>query len=136
MGTPGLSGNDKTSHFSKNFYQRSDRELSTRLMYKQKKKTGSFCRKNFLMTSILMWFSSHFQGKHFPTTLNKTTYFLMHISISEFFIPLCCRQSGCPILHLLGIQYTIHGYLPILQSNYQHKLRISKEHIILHCIPF
>ena len=40
-----------------------------------------------------MWCSSHLHGKQFPSILNKTTYFHMHISISEFVIPLCCRYQ-------------------------------------------
>ena len=45
------------------------------------------------MTSLLMWFSSHLQGKQLPITRNKATYFYMHISFSEFIIPLCCRYQ-------------------------------------------
>ena len=45
------------------------------------------------MTSLLMWCSSHLQGKQLPITRNKTTYFHMHISISEFVMPLCCRYQ-------------------------------------------
>ena len=33
--------------------------------------SDNFCRKNCLMTSILMWCSYHLQGKQFPTTCNK-----------------------------------------------------------------
>ena len=29
------------------------------------------------MTSLLLWYSSHLQGKQFPITRNKTTYFQM-----------------------------------------------------------
>ena len=37
--------------------------------------------------------SSHLYGKQFPCILNKTTYFHMHIYISKFVIPLCCRYQ-------------------------------------------
>ena len=54
--------------------------------------SDNLCRKNCLMTSLLMC-SSHIQGKQFPITHNKTTYFHIHISISGFVIPLCCRYQ-------------------------------------------
>ena len=43
-----------------------------------------------------------FTSKQLPSSLNETRHFHMHISISisEFIIPLCCRVSGCPTLHL------------------------------------
>ena len=50
-------------------------------------------RRNCLLTSPLMWCSLHLQGKQFQITRNKTTYFHMYISISEFIIPLCCRYQ-------------------------------------------
>ena len=55
--------------------------------------SDNFCRKHCLLTSILMCCSSHLHGKQFTNILNKTTYFHMHISISEIFIPLCCRYQ-------------------------------------------
>ena len=35
--------------------------------------SGSFCRKNCLMTSLLIWGSSRLEGKQFPILHNKTT---------------------------------------------------------------
>ena len=43
----------------------------------------NFCREHSLITSLLMWGSSHLQGKQFPITCINTTYFHMHISISQ-----------------------------------------------------
>ena len=42
---------------------------------------------------LLMCCSSYLHGKQFPSIHNKTTYFHMHIYISEFVIPLCCRYQ-------------------------------------------
>ncbi len=50
-------------------------------------------RKHCLMTSLLMCCSSQLYRKPFPSILNKTTYFHMHIYISEFVIPLWCRYQ-------------------------------------------
>ena len=56
--------------------------------------SDNFCRKHCLLTSLLMCCFSHLHGKQFPSILNKTTYFHMHIYISEFVIPLCCRHQA------------------------------------------
>ena len=55
--------------------------------------SDNFCRKHCLLTLLLMCCSSHLHGKQFPSILNKTTYFHMHIYISEFVIPLCCGDQ-------------------------------------------
>ena len=44
------------------------------------------------LTLNMVLFSS--SRKQFPITRNKTIYFHMHISISEYGIPLCCRYQG------------------------------------------
>ena len=71
----------------------------------------NLCRKHCLMTSLLVWCASHLQGKQLPSTLRKSPYFHLHISVSEFSISLCCRASGCPTLHLQGI-YKCIQFLP------------------------
>ena len=53
--------------------------------------SDNFCRKHCLLTSLLMCCSSHLHGKQFLSVLNKITS--MHIYISEFVIPLCCRYQ-------------------------------------------
>ena len=77
-----------------------------------------------LMTSLLMLCSSHLQGEQLPSNHNKTTYFHMHISISKFVIPLCCRYQV--LLSCTCEEYvkknTILGYFSILQSNHLHQL--------------
>ena len=35
------------------------------------------------------------QGKHLPSTVYRTPYFHLHISLSEFVMPLSCKASGC-----------------------------------------
>ena len=65
----------------------------------------NFCRKHCLLTSLLMCCSSHLHGRQFPSILNKTTYFHMRISISEFVIPLCCRYQV--VLHLAPVRNTV-----------------------------
>ena len=37
--------------------------------------------------------SSHIHGMQFPTILDKTTYFHIHISIPDYDIPLCCKYQ-------------------------------------------
>ena len=98
--------------------------------------SDNFCRENYLMTSLLMWCSSHLHGKQFPITHNKTTYFHMHISISEFVIPLCCRyqvvQSCTCKKYSKDMQFlaTAPYYNPTTYSSCES----LKEHTIFNCI--
>ena len=54
--------------------------------------------------------SSHLHGKQFPSILNKSTYFHILISISEFIFPLCCMyqvlsctcKEYCKDMHFLA----------------------------------
>ena len=61
-----------------------------------------------LLTSLLMYCYSHLHGKRFPSILSKTTYFHMHIYISEFFIPLCYRYQ-------VGLSFTYKEYCKDMQ---------------------
>ena len=49
------------------------------------------------MTSLLVGCTPFFMEAASNTL--KTPYFHMHISVSEFVIPLCCRVSVCSTLH-------------------------------------
>ena len=79
------------------------------------------------MTSLLMWCSSHLQGKQFLITLNKTPKFHRHISISEFFIPLLGGDSVVqPCIPCKEYINTILGYFPISQPDQYNIMMVSK----------
>ena len=62
------------------------------------------------MTSFLMWFSSHLQGKQLSRILNKTPNFHMHICFSEFVTPLCYYVVGIRLFNLAPVWNTIKTY--------------------------
>ena len=81
------------------------------------------------------WRSLPFQEKqlpsslpHFLTSSCTFPYFLLHISILEFVIPLCCRASGCPFFHLQEINAYNSWLLPCIttQPLQHHKASICK----------
>ena len=88
-----------------------------------------------MLTSLLMCCPSHLPGKQFLSIYNKTTYFHMHISISEFVIPLCCRYQvvlSCTCKEYVKIcnswllpHITVQPLIPVVYL---------QEHIILSCI--
>ena len=51
---------------------------------------------NLILSVVPLGFSREASSKY----LNKTPISHMHISVSEFLIPICCRASGCPTLHM------------------------------------
>ena len=55
----------------------------------------------------------------------------MHIYISEFVIPLCCRYQVVLSCTCKEYSKNMHDYFPVLQSNHLHQLWIAKEYIIL-----
>ena len=54
----------------------------------------------------------YLHGKQFPSIRNKTTYFLVHISISEFVIPLCFRYQVAPAI--ISSYSTEEQYLTVM----------------------
>ena len=89
----------------------------------------NFCRKHCLLTLCC---SSHLHVKQFPSIPNRTTYFNMHISISEFVITLCCRYQA--VLSCTSKEYSKTWLLPHNTIQPLIPVLIFKEHIILHCI--
>ena len=81
------------------------------------KLSDNFCRKNCLMTTLLMWYPFYLQEKQFPFTRNKKTYFHMHSSISQFIIPLCCRYQIIQFCtykeYNKNIQFVLHSHITI-----------------------
>ena len=75
------------------------------------------------MSTLCVWCTSYLQGQQLPSTLNKTPYFLTHISflsVSSHYV------AGQQVVHCTCKEYmnilTILGYFPILQYNHLHQL--------------
>ena len=64
--------------------------------------SDSFSIKHCLMTSLLVRCASYLQGSRCQALkYSQQDSLLSHrISVSEFVIPLSCRVSGCPALHM------------------------------------
>ena len=76
----------------------------------------NFCRKLCQMTSLLVWYASHLQEKQLPSALNKIPNLHMHISISEFVIPLFVGHQV--VQPCTCKEYIVLGYFPLSQSKH------------------
>ena len=76
----------------------------------------NFCRKHCLMTSLLMWCSSHLQRRQLPITRNKQL-----ISTCTFLFPNLSSHYvvGIRLFCLAPVRNTV---IPMLQSNHLHQL--------------
>ena len=88
---------------------------------------NKLCRMHCQLTSLLMGCFSNLHGKQFPSILNKTTYFHMHIYISEYFISLCCRFQ-------VVVFCTFKEYSKDIQFLATPHITIPPRNLILDCI--